>query len=188
MLPTSGRIWGGAAMLVAAISLTSTGCAKPVSGHVYGTVYQSNGKPLPGGSVVFYPTEGRGKHATAEIQSDGTYDMPQAPYGKVQIAVNNLHLKEGIPPPIGAPGAPGMPPPPKKGAGPPMMMKGKGPPKDVAAGPPKDAPERDKSTATGVAPTPDRYVPIDKKFTNPETSGLTTEVKGGKQQFDIHLK
>jgi hypothetical protein len=136
---------------------------------------------------VFYPTEGRTRHASAEINEDGTYDMPQAPTGKVKIAVNNKHLKEGVPPPIGMPGAPGMPAP-KRGTSSPMMM-GKGPPKGAEPGPPKSASDKDRAPPPKTTPPKvDKYVPISEKYTNPETSDLTVEVKPGKQKHDIKLQ
>lgn len=172
----------GALALGCAIGAVTAGCSKPRTAHVYGTVFQADGKPLPGGTVVFYPTEGKTLHSSAEISADGTYDMPKAPTGTVKITVANLYLKEGTPPPVGGGG--GAP----AGAKMPKGFPG-GPPKGVNMGPPKGI-DMSKSPGGkgGTAAAPDRYVPIDEKFTKPETSGLTVEVKPGKQKHDITLK
>lgn len=175
------RRFGGALVLVFGVALLSAGCAKPTTAHVSGKVYQANGKPLPGGTVIFYPTEGATKHSSAEIQEDGSYDLPAAPTGKVKIAVNNLHLKEGIAAPIGlgGPSTPKMP----KG------MKGKGmkpPPKD-AGGPPKEVGKEGAPEGAKTAPDTKRYVAIDAKYADPEKSGLTYEVKPGAQSYEIKL-
>jgi hypothetical protein len=176
----------GALCLICAIATVSPGCSRPTTAHVYGTVFAPDGKPLPGGTVVFYPTEGaKTLPARANLNQDGTYDMPKAPVGQVKISVSNIHIKEGIPPPVGIGG--GAPPGVKMPAGAPPMMKG--PPKGVNMGPPKTV---DTSKAPGggsaAAPAaPDRYVPIPDKYANQDTSGLTLEVKPGKQQHDIKL-
>jgi hypothetical protein len=175
--------------LLCAVGALSVGCARPTTARVSGTVYQANGKPLPGGSVVFYPTEGKTRHATAEIGQDGKYDMPEAPVGPVKIAVNNIHLKEGIPPPVGLGG--GMPAPGGGGKGPPMARPpggAKKPPKDAGT-PPKGISDKDRAPPPKTtAPQLDRYVPIDKKNADPETSELTFEVKPGTNTHDIKLR
>jgi len=185
------RRWVGAGLLLCAVGALSVGCAKPTTAQVSGTVYQPNGKPLPGGSVIFYPTEGKTRHATAEIGEDGKYNLPEAPVGPVKIAVNNTHLKEGIPPPVGLGG--GMPKLPAGGGkgGPPTSRPGGGmkkPPKD-AGQPPKGVSDKDRAPEPKTtAPQVDRYVPIDKKYADPEKSELTFEVKPGTNTHDIKLK
>jgi hypothetical protein len=165
----------GALCLLVAIGMVSAGCGRSKTGHVSGTVYTADGKPLPGGTVVFYPTEGsKALPSTAEIGEDGNYDMKNAPVGKVKVTVSNRHLKEGIPPPVGMGG--GAPMPPRGGRAPSM-----GPPKDVA----KDQAPPPKTTAPQA---PGKYVPIPDKYGKPETSELDFEVKPGSQKHDITLK
>ena len=45
-------------LLTACALLASAGCGGAKTAEVYGTVSLPDGKPLPGGSIVFYPTEG----------------------------------------------------------------------------------------------------------------------------------
>lgn len=173
-----GRKAGGLAFLLLGLAILTAGCSKPRTALVSGKVYAPSGKPLPGGSVVFYPTEGRTKHSTAEIKEDGSYEMPNAPTGNVKIAVNNIHLKEGIPAPVGLGG--GMPKMPK-GA----MKGGKAMPAD--AGQPPKTVDKEGLEGSKTAPQLSRYVPIDPKFADPEKSGLTFEVKAGTNTHDIKL-
>ena len=84
----SRRVLGPLA-LACVIGIVTPGCSKPSTAHVYGTVTTGDGKPLPGGTVMFYPTEGKTRHAQATIKDDGSYDIPNAPTGKVKgIAVH----------------------------------------------------------------------------------------------------
>jgi hypothetical protein len=62
-----------ALVVVAAVLALSAGCGGTHESSVYGTVYL-NDKPLPLGSVSFYPTQG-GAAAISQIASDGTYRL-----------------------------------------------------------------------------------------------------------------
>src|SRR5436305_6259282 len=59
------------------------------------------GRPVPGGLVTFYPTDGRGIPASAVIGEDGAYLVNNVPVGTVKVTVSNLSLKKGDHPPIG---------------------------------------------------------------------------------------
>ncbi|MBX9585528.1 MAG: hypothetical protein K2X87_34915, partial [Gemmataceae bacterium] len=58
---------------------------------------------------------------------------------------------------------------------------------------PKDAQERLAEAKAGgdlpsaITPVPGRAVPIDPKYYNPDTSGLTLKVSGGQNTFDARL-
>jgi hypothetical protein len=130
----------------------------------------ADGKPLPGGTVSFYPVGGKGNPSVAQIGEDGSYDMPDAPLGEIQISVNNANLKAGAAqPPVG-------------------MSKTPAGRDNPGGGAPKDA-LKDKKMPEWQPPpkAPGKYVPIDKKFNSPETSGLTLKVTGGDQDHNIQL-
>jgi hypothetical protein len=78
---------GGVVPILLAVA---AGCG-PLTTRVSGRVLL-DGKPLPGGVVTFVPVEGKAP-ATATIREDGTFEMPNAPLGPVQVTVNNLALK-----------------------------------------------------------------------------------------------
>lgn len=75
---------GGALPVMMLLLSLATGCGGQANGTISGTVtYQ--GKALPGGTVTFVPEAGAPVHA--EIQSDGSYRMSNAPLGPVKIGV-----------------------------------------------------------------------------------------------------
>jgi hypothetical protein len=76
--------FGFAAFLLAACACI--GCAKPTTGVVTGAV-TVDGQPAKSGSIAFFPTDGKGASAGAEIV-DGRYTA-KAPFGtsKVEIRV-----------------------------------------------------------------------------------------------------
>src|SRR5438309_8430312 len=135
------------------------GCSGSTTAHVSGKVFLADGKPLPGGTVWFFPTDGsKSLPASAQISEDGGYDLPKAPLGQVKITVTNLELKDDMPPPVG------------QGGGIPKMAGGKGPmgSKTAAAKGSKMGPTDDSK---GAAPAwqpppkpPGTYVPIPTRF------------------------
>jgi hypothetical protein len=68
---------------VPAVCLVLVGCGRPAA-SVSGTV-TFDGKPLPGGTVLFHRSDGRVEHAL--ISTEGKYSMEDAPLGKVRITV-----------------------------------------------------------------------------------------------------
>jgi hypothetical protein len=137
--------------------LLLAGCSSS-EGTITGKItYQ--GKLLPAGTVTFVP--GQGGHAvTSEIQ-DGEYKVTKVPVGSVKIAVTT----------------PSQAPPSQfletKMALPTELLE-KARPGKSGEGPAK-------------APQAKKPVPIPKKFSDPDTSGLTYTVKVGSQVFDIDL-
>jgi hypothetical protein len=77
------RCRSGLPLALLLLPLTA-GCGGKAGGTVSGTVmYQ--GKPLSSGVVTFVPESGAAHHA--DIQSDGSYRMTNAPLGLVKIGV-----------------------------------------------------------------------------------------------------
>jgi hypothetical protein len=157
-----GRLLGG--LFACGLVLFAVGCGPDYKarGGVKGRV-TVNKKPLTTGTVMF--SNKNGVTGTAHIKTDGTYELNDAPVGECQVTVT-------------VPALP-MDPTVKE------RLKGKG------AGP--KMPEMKAPEGSGVelpsAPTvPKEVVPIDAKYSKPETSGLTITVeKGGTKTFDIDL-
>jgi hypothetical protein len=82
-------------LLVLLLAVAAAGCGGGKSATVRGKVsYQ--GKSLTMGSVILVSEDGQ-LSARGAIQPDGTYEITQAPTGKVKVGVSNA-------PPPGAPG------------------------------------------------------------------------------------
>jgi hypothetical protein len=82
-------------LLLGLLLATAAGCGGGKSATVRGKVsYQ--GKSLTMGNVILVSEDGQ-LSARGVIQPDGTYEIAQAPTGKVKVGVSN-------PPPPGAPG------------------------------------------------------------------------------------
>jgi hypothetical protein len=170
------RLATGLAVICASCAFMA-GCG-PGTGHVKGRVLLPDGSPLPGGRISFIAEDGKGKPGAGVIKPDGTYDVPSAPVGKVNITINNMDLKEGgTAAPIGA-GNLGM----GQGKG------GMGPPKDSTTGMAgKSDLKPPESAYTAAEKISGTYVQIDPKYANPGESGLKYEVKRGTQDHEIKL-
>jgi hypothetical protein len=166
--------------LLLAGCLGVTGCGQS-KGRVSGKVYQSNGQPLPGGRVWFFPSEG-GNPISALIQEDGHYEARDVPIGLAKVTVETEFLNPNAPSSLFFEKMPQMTGLPPQGL----------PPKGVAIGPPKEAlgmMQQQLGTTQLASERPQgKYVKIDSKYSHPETSGLTYTVQAGDQQWDIHLK
>lgn len=75
---------------------TAGGCAKPTTAPVTGTVRYKE-QILLSGTIVFQAEDGR--VASSNIQSDGTYSIPDAPLGKVKISVQTFPPSPQVVPP-----------------------------------------------------------------------------------------
>jgi hypothetical protein len=174
-------------------ALTAAGCGR--TGKVSGTV-TFQGKPLPGGKIIFYSEEGR-PSGTGFIE-DGRYEVADAPVGPCKIVVStSILLTMGAPP-----AAMAQQPPPADRGGMPLM-----PPVGVGGAPPmppgadghpmsrRDREEFEKHRREGdpkgmnevQAKAKERYVEIPDIFETEKTTTLRTEVRGGPQTFDITL-
>src|SRR5262249_24670240 len=135
------------------------------------------GKPLPGGTLMFRPVESARNPVTAQIDQDGNFSA-KVPVGECKISVDNRGLLSTSTGPVGVSG------------GERVSVGRAGPPKGAAVGPPKDAMVAvgDKSAPEVSVQRPvGTYVAIPKQYYDPETSGLTMKVTSGKQTHNIEL-
>lgn len=172
---TSRTSWAGRRVagltLALPLLLLTAGCSS--NGSVSGTV-TFDGKPMPGGTVTFVGEGGGGGSAQINAK-DGTYEITKLPKGKMKVSV-----KPYEPPQMGGRGGP-----PGMGRGmPPGMRTGEG-------GAPKGAnlPEGvDPSIFNPAAKAEgSKAVRIPDRFLDPEKSGLTTTIAGGKNVYDIPI-
>jgi hypothetical protein len=166
-----GGLVARAALVLGVVTMTA-GCGQR-TGHIAGKVLQKDGKPLPGGTVTFFPEAGGGTAmpVAAIVKADGTYDAPAVPVGPVKITVSNATLD---PKAATAP----FTRPPAKGAG--NLPKYIGPPKDALKD--KELPDPGRPPAEGT------YVRIDSRYAHADRSGLRYEVTRGNQTHDIQLE
>lgn len=182
--------------MVVLAAIFSTGCAK--FGKVSGKITQADGSPLPGGVISFVPDDPKRNPTTANIKEDGTYSC-DVPVGNCKVTIDNRSAGKGNPP-IGAGGVSGPPkgamgPGPKMGPGA-AGSKGGGMPtggpagKDVKGSNDAIGEAMNKAGASKVGdivPVPGKSVPINPKYFSAETSGLSLEVSGGSNTFDVKL-
>jgi len=141
------------------VLLGIAGCS-PGNGTVSGKVYFQK-KLVRGGTVLFYSPEGNGSRS-ATIGEDGSYTIADMPPGKVKISVETESAKPST-----------------------SSSHVRKPPKDTQL-PPEAAGNSiyDKSAASTV----NRYTRIPAAYGNYEQSGLTFEVTGGNNTYDIKLE
>jgi hypothetical protein len=150
----------------------SAGCGSAKHGEVSGKVtYQ--GKPLPGGTVMFWPqgVEAGARPAPARINEDGGYTAP-VPVGEVAVTVETESLAGKVQTGIPRVGKSGK------------SMSG-GPPPEILA---QIEEKKGSSVRAESNPVSDKYVHINKKYSNPQTSGFKLTVQSGAQEFNIDLK
>lgn len=151
--------------------LVAVGCGPDYKarGEVKGKV-TAGGKPLTAGSVMFHGPDNM--TASATIDTDGTYTMPDAPVGECQVTVS----------------VPAMPTDPTIKAR--MTGKGKAPKMPEGPRPPEGVKMSDglDEPPPMAAKIPTEIVPVDEKYAKPESSGLKFTVeKGGHQTYNIEL-
>jgi hypothetical protein len=172
-----GRRVGRATLCLCSLAaLLLAGCGGAKYGKISGKVLHKD-KPLPGGVVTMFPVDGKGNPASANINENGEYTIEKVPVGKVKIAVSTELPK----PPVGAPGAPTGAP---RGR-PPGRLGGKDQP---PLGDDPISKRRAEAGAPSYTGKTWKVVPINKKFTDSETSGLEYEVTKGEQTHNIELK
>lgn len=162
---TVSRAWA-CGLLGSALVLLASGCGPnyQARGTVTGKV--TRGKtPLTTGTVMFINKDGMS--ASASIDPDGNYVMPDAPLGECQVTVR----------------VPTLPMDPTVRA----RLQGRGP--QMPAGPKMpDGEGEDAGPGLPSAPrVPKTVVPIDEKYSKPETSGLKFTVEKGEQTYNIEL-
>jgi hypothetical protein len=145
------------------LTVLIAGCHGPATGTVSGRVLL-NGTPLPGGRITFVPVEGRNL-IVAVLTEDGTYPPVELPVGQVMVRVDNRELQQVAAPRSFTPSAPAL-----QRA---LQKMGKGGQIPVPP-PPKPS-------------IPGRYVKIDPKYYQAETSGLEFRVEVGASTHDFNL-
>lgn len=132
----------------------ASGCG-PSIGRVSGQVL-FDGKPLPGGRVMFRPADPGANAITAELDEQGRFSV-SLPYGEVSVGVDNREL----------------------------APRTRGPAPDVPLNlPPEVRAKIGGGTHGGsgsTTPGSSRYVEIPSKYYNAETSGLKFTVKAVEQ-------
>lgn len=147
--------------------LLAVGCGGK-EGSVSGKVTYK-GEALKSGTVAFYP-EGKGGSFTGGIKPDGSYLITKVPPGAAKITVVTGSTK--------APTAGEMK---QMGRGAQAAQKGM-----------ENAKSRLKENAPPGAPvgssSSEPAVAVPEKYNDPEKSGLTVTVTGGKQTHDIKIE
>lgn len=150
------------------------GCGSS-KGKVNGEV-TLDGKPLPGGTITFHPS--KGNPVGGEI-TDGKFSVTGVPTGTAKVTVATAYMKQEAE-------ALGMA---NQNTG--MSMGRNAPP--GAAMPPeaKAALEKEKQrsqeSASKAKELRARYREIPEKYTQPDTSGLSTQIKSGVNNFEVQL-
>lgn len=155
-------------LLALPLSLLAAGCGK--EGTVSGKVYYK-GELLKGGMVTFFPESAKAGDFRSPIGEDGSYSIPKVPPGSAKIAV-----MVGIPTP------------------PPSIFKGRSAERAEKAYKSKMTSEEAKKAATPkdkdapFNPLASGYTsPLPEKYSDPDKSGLTVNVTGGKMTHDIKM-
>jgi hypothetical protein len=87
----------------------SVGCgSKSKTNDLSGKVTY-NGNPVTGGTLKFYPANGKGTPVTASLTKDGTYTVGNLPQGKMKVTVETEFLR-GKTPGYRVPGGGKLPP------------------------------------------------------------------------------
>jgi hypothetical protein len=138
------------------------GCGKRtavVSGQV---TYQ--GQPVPSGAVTFFGSGGLSD--SSSLDAEGNYTLSQAPVGTVKVTVVT-----GLP------------------SGGPPVIRGPSANKDTVTSrsPKHPGGEPKPGRHPGTGPAAARHVVLPKKYEDPDQSGLTFTVTGGKQTINIPL-
>jgi hypothetical protein len=143
------------------------GCGQS-QGKVTGRVL-IDGKPLPGGIVMFIPADPKKNSMSVLMDEQGNYEVV-LPAGEVKVSVDNRQLAPH--PRMATVAQLNLPADVKKL----VMAKGAPPP------PPPDDPGN-----LAVGQQVGRYVKIPDKYYDAATSGLGFKVQGGDQPHDIEL-
>ena len=152
------------AILALSLLTFAAGCSgEPAKARVKGKVTIGD-KHLTVGNVMFYHEDGNTVRS-GPIDKNGNYDIPDAPVGKVKVAVV----------------VPALPP---GGLG--MMQKMKTNPGFKEGTKSVDPEDPSKSIAI-MGDIPANVVPVPEKYSTAESSGLTYTVQRGEQTHDIKL-
>ncbi len=142
----------------------AAGCSGSAHGKIAGRVLL-DGAPLPGGTVLFRPLDGRANLVRAELDEMGAFSAV-LPAGAVMVSVDNRAFAPKPPPPP-RPVPSGITPEVRE-----MLHLSRSAP---------TAPSRAAPDGRG------RYVAIPPKYYSPESSGLGFTVESGDQAHDLEL-
>lgn len=152
-------------------SLLAAGCGQ--GGTVSGKIYYK-GEPVSGGTIYFYP-KGQGGNYASVIGKDGSYSIAKLPPGpaKISVIVGSRRMPTEVLTRMrgGQAAAKGIKAMEKIG-----RAASEEPGNDAGAKEPGNTAE-----AKGNKSVPEKYA-------DPEKSGLTIDVTGGKQTHDIKLE
>ena len=163
MSRSSYRTWCVALLLTFLIAPTGCGPDHKARATVKGKVTMGK-RHLTAGTVVFHNKDGRS--ASATIDPDGNYMCTDVPAGENRVTVE----------------VPALPNDHSVRA----RLKGKGPKMPEMKGPPEGS-DGPTTLPSGATP-PKEIIPIDQKYSKPETSGLSIEVKKGEEkEYNIQL-
>ncbi len=154
------------------LSIVAVGCSS--EGTVSGKV-SYKGQPLKGGTIIFFPEKGTGNYQSV-IGADGTYSVSKLPIGPAKISV--AVATSGVNPAVFQQRRGGVAKGPEKGLKSRMTDEAK---KELETEIKENAPKRGGGPYTGYSS------PLPEKYANPDSSGLTIEVTGGKQKHDINM-
>jgi hypothetical protein len=143
----------------------AAGCGSQPDGRVSGQV-RFNGKPVPGGYVMFLPGDPKRNSVTAVLDGEGRFSVV-LPAGNVRVSVDNREL-EPQPPMRVSTSQLNLPASVKQAVG-------------GSPNPPPAAPPRTSGAGSG------RYVKIPDRYYDAATSGLDFKVEGGDQKHDVEL-
>lgn len=151
-------------LLLLPLMVLAAGCSK--EGTISGKVYYK-GKVLQSGAVNIVP-EGKGGTFGSTIGTDGSYSIAKVPPGPAKISVvsgsskapSSQEIQRGMGPGAASVAQKGM----EKQK---SMLKEKGKPADAG---------------------PIEEVNLPEKYGDPERSGLTVTITGGKQNHDIKME
>jgi hypothetical protein len=160
-LVANRRVWAGG-LLACCAFLLSSGCGPDYKarGVVKGKVTTGK-RPLTTGTVMFYGKNGM--TASAVIDTEGNYEMSDAPLGECVVTVTVNKLPDYVT--HQRPGQPAVP----------EMKK------------PPESKDDVPIPAVPASKMPKFAVPIDAKYSSPETSGLKFTVQKGEQTYNIDL-
>src|SRR5579883_1091389 len=179
-------------LLFGVLALTAAGCGgKREVTTVSGKVTVAGKNPLPGGNITFYLISDPNQAGGSVINSDGTFEVVNAPVGECKVVVDNTNLDTSKPVMMmgggmakanANMGAPGMA---SKAAPPGQSASSKEKMKQASAKAAELAPEMSAAKDTGTK----KYVPIDPAFTKVETTTLRYTVnKGGDSNVTFDVK
>jgi hypothetical protein len=148
------------------------GCGGVKTAKVHGKVLYKN-QPVTGGKLTFYLADDtKVNPASGFINEDGTFSIDKVPVGKVKASVDTNGLKEG-----GGAGRTGGP----------NKQNQMIPPGGITEEMKRKMEEKNVGIGGQALKLSGIYVAIPAKFTDPEKSGLSYDIKSGDNDITIEL-